>query len=72
MDISLIQGQAKSPEYIPLEEDWTRSVFDNMVEARDFAMSHGWVAKPQIVQMRKTEEGYIVERFDPTGCGCGG
>jgi hypothetical protein len=71
VDISVVTGEAKQ-EFIELEEDWTSSEFNTLKEASDFALARGWTAKPQTVQVRNTNGKFIVERFDGTGCGCGG
>lgn len=70
MEISLVQGQAKTV-YESLDPDWVESTFTNLKEAMDFATARGWTAKPQVVQLRNVNGTFIVERYDPTGCGCG-
>lgn len=72
MDIGLVQGQAKT-EFELLDSDWIESTFANLNDATTFALAHGWTAKPQRLQLRKiSDDQFIVERFDPNGCGCGG
>lgn len=70
MEISLVQGQAKTV-YESLDPDWVESTFTNLKEAMDFAIARGWTAKPQVVQLRNVDGTFIVERYDSTGCGCG-
>lgn len=72
MDLYLSRTQMQKKEYTPLNDGWQLSVFPTMDQAYEFAMERGWTAKPQRVQVRHTEEGFIVERYDPNGCGCGG
>lgn len=72
MEIGLVQGIAPKPEILPLPDGWQFGMFVDYKEAEAFAMAHGWAAKPQKVQVRQVPQGYIVERYDDTGCGCGG
>lgn len=72
MEMSLVKGEQETPEYIPLNEGWKFSIFPTLAMATEFATARGWSAKPQRVQLRHTEAGFIVEPYDPSGCGCGG
>lgn len=71
MEIGIVQGEAKPLAYEPLDPSWKESEFNTLTAATEFAMQHGWAAKPQVLQLRRVaSDSFIVERYD--GCGCGG
>lgn len=48
---------------------WELGKFRNLYDARSFAISNGWRANPQRVQLRFHRGLYYVEPYEPD-CGC--